>query len=469
MLFNSSVFFLFFTTVTLLYWTFPHRWRWLLLIISSCYFYMYLYPQYMAILGLLIFVDYWAGIFIENTEGVRRKWFLLGSLIANIGILFYFKYTNFLLTNLNTVGFQFTLTQIILPIGLSFHTFQSMSYTIEVYLKNQKAEKHFGKYALYVLFYPQLVAGPIERPQNILPQISRLVVFNYGQFTDGLKLMAWGFFKKVVIADRLSILVDAVFKNHLNAGFIELWIATVFFSFQIFCDFSGYTDMARGAAKTMGFDLMENFNKPYQSSSITEFWRRWHLSLSTWFRDYVYIPLGGNRRGIFRQSLNILVVFTFSGLWHGAAWTFVLWGFIHGMALVFENLKINFLKSAPTRFSRYIPSIKKLFVFLFVAFCWILFRAENVAQAGYMLKSLFIGTSNEVNALHISVPLKHVALGFLGIFGLEMVHYFQREKTVIGLINSQNTVVRWLVYYVLILLIIFFGVYENRQFIYFQF
>ena len=470
MLFNSLVFILFFTVVTILYWSCRHQWRWLFLLVSSCYFYMYLFPKYILILFLLILIDYFAGIFIENTEGSRRKLFLILSLFSNVFILFYFKYTNFIVENANYLGFDFTLKHIILPIGLSFHTFQSMSYTIEVYRKKQRAERHLGVYALYVLLYPQLVAGPIERPQNMLPQIHRKAVFNYQNFTDGLKLMAFGFFKKAVIADRLSLTVDAVFNNYLSAGTIELWLATLFFAFQIYCDFSGYTDIARGAAKTMGFDLMENFNKPYSATSIADFWRRWHISLSTWFRDYIYIPLGGNKMGFLRQNSHILSVFTISGLWHGAAWTFIFWGFLHGIGLVIENLatkKATVTPSVKSPFWAKNGLLKQFLVFVFVALCWIFFRAENLEKAFFILRNLFVFTPKiEGNSL---LQIKHILLGFLGIFSLKIIEYFQGEDSVIFLVNKQKNSVRFLIYLTLILAIIFFGVYENRQFIYFQF
>lgn len=431
---------------------------------------MYLFPKYILILFLLILIDYFAGIFIENTEGFRRKLFLILSLFSNVFILFYFKYTNFIVENANYLGFNFTLKHIILPIGLSFHTFQSMSYTIEVYRKKHRAERHLGVYALYVLFYPQLVAGPVERPQNILPQIHRKAVFNYQNFTDGLKLMAFGFFKKAVIADRLSLTVDAVFNNYLSAGTIQLWLATLFFAFQIYCDFSGYTDIARGAAKTMGFDLMENFNKPYSATSIADFWRRWHISLSTWFRDYIYIPLGGNKMGFLRQNIHILLVFTISGLWHGAAWTFVFWGFLHGIGLIIENLatkKATVTPSVKSPFWAKNALLKQFLVFIFVALCWIFFRAENLEKAFFILKNLFVFVPRIDGTF--SLPIKHILLGFLGIFSLKMIEYFQEKNSVLFLVNKQKNSVRFWVYFTLILTIVFLGVYENRQFIYFQF
>ena len=291
MLFNSLEFLLFFPIVTILYFVLPYRFRWVLLLTASCYFYMVFKPIYILILGFTIVIDYFAGIYIEQSEGKKRKLYLTLSLIANIGVLAIFKYFNFLNLNFtwllegldlkNPIPFL----QILLPIGLSFHTFQAMSYTIEVYRGNQKAEHHFGIYALYVMFYPQLVAGPIERPQNVIHQFYERHDFDYQRVTDGLKLMAWGMFKKVVIADRLSVMVEMVYKYPYNYHGIPLIVSTIFFSIQIFCDFSGYSDIALGSAQVMGFKLMKNFDRPYFSKTISEFWRRWHISLSSWFRD----------------------------------------------------------------------------------------------------------------------------------------------------------------------------------------
>lgn len=325
MLFNSLEFALFFPIVTILFFMLPHKFRWLLLLLASCFFYMFFKPIYILILILTIVIDYYAGLWIAKTEDKRkRKRLLLLSIIANVGVLVVFKYYNFLVDNINvvmntlhTTG-KIPMLNIILPIGLSFHTFQAMSYTIEVYKGNQKAEKHFGIYALYVMFYPQLVAGPIERPQNVLHQFHEVKKFNYENFRSGLILMAWGFFKKCVIADRLSMFVSEVYGNVNEHHGIPVMIATAFFALQIFCDFSGYSDIAIGSARCMGYDLMTNFDRPYLSTSISEFWRRWHISLSTWFRDYVYIPLGGNRVSKTRWYLNLVIVFTVSGIWHGA-------------------------------------------------------------------------------------------------------------------------------------------------------
>ncbi len=301
MLFNSLEFVIFFPVVTLLYFLLPHRFRWLHLLAASCVFYMFFIPAYILILAFTIVIDYFAGILIENARGKSRKIFLATSLAANIGVLFVFKYYNFFSENLAQIAsllnveYALPALSILLPVGLSFHTFQAMSYTIEVYRGNQKAERHFGIYALYVMFYPQLVAGPIERPQSLIHQFYERHDFDSNRVSNGLKLMLWGLFKKIVVADNLAVFVDAVYNQPRAWDGVNLIIATIFFAFQIYCDFSGYSDIAIGAAEVMGFKLMTNFNRPYHSKSISEFWKRWHISLSTWFRDYLYIPLGGNR------------------------------------------------------------------------------------------------------------------------------------------------------------------------------
>ncbi|NWJ51783.1 MAG: MBOAT family protein [Bacteroidetes bacterium] len=484
MLFNSIHFAFFFVVVTTLYFILPHKYRWILLLSSSCYFYMAFVPIYILILGFTIVIDYFAGIYIENAEGSRRKLFLIFSLIANIGVLAVFKYYNFLNQNFSFLLHGFGLQNpipylsILLPIGLSFHTFQAMSYTIEVYRGHQSAERHFGIYSLYVMFYPQLVAGPIERPQNLLHQFREKHVFDYDRVTSGLRLMAWGLFKKVVIADRLAIIVDAIYDNpeHLTYNSLSLIIGTVFFAFQIFCDFSGYSDMAIGAARIMGFKLMTNFDKPYQSKSIHEFWKRWHISLSSWFKDYLYITLGGNRVTVPRWYLNLFIVFLVSGLWHGANWTFVIWGALHGFYLVFAIItkkhreKINKL----FLFDK-IPLLSSLTTFVLVAFAWIFFRANNVHSAINIIKNIFIGIPDLIKKFlnHQSIfeyfEKKDLVMSVLLILFLETVHYIQSKKSISEILLQKPTYIRWAVYYGLIITIIYLGVFQNRQFIYFQF
>lgn len=481
MLFNSFQFLIFFIVVTSLYFTLPYNKRWFLLLAASCYFYMAFVPIYILILAFTIIIDYYAGIFIDNASGKRRKFWLVISLIANIGVLCIFKYYNFLNDSFAFLMHGLALENpipylnILLPVGLSFHTFQAMSYTIEVYRGHQKAERHFGIYALYVMFYPQLVAGPIERPQNLLHQFRQKFDFDYDRVTSGLRLMLWGLFKKVVIADRLAIVVDTVYNNpeaHLTSSLI---IATIFFAFQIFCDFSGYSDMAIGAARVMGFNLMNNFNSPYHSKSVQEFWSRWHISLSTWFKDYLYIPLGGNRVGIQRWYFNIFIVFLISGLWHGANWTFVVWGALHGFYIIFGKLTEKSRQNINKKlFLDKVPLLASISTFLLVAIAWIFFRADNLHIATYILTNIFagfpqlcrdiIGGNNVFEYLGTSKawPI------FLIIF-LETVHYLKGKYPLTNKFLSLPTVVRWLVYFVVIMVILLAGVFDDRQFIYFQF
>jgi alginate O-acetyltransferase complex protein AlgI len=484
MLFNSFQFLVFFIVVTSLYFALPYNKRWFLLLISSCYFYMAFIPVYILILGFTIVVDYFAGIYIENAEGKRRKLFLICSLIANIGVLAVFKYYNLLNHNLSFLLLGFGLSNpipflsILLPIGLSFHTFQAMSYTIEVYRGHQKAERHFGIYSLYVMFYPQLVAGPIERPQNLLHQFRENHNFDYDRVTSGLRLMAWGLFKKVVIADRLAGAVDVVYNNPQQHNSLSLIIATVFFSFQIFCDFSGYSDMAIGAARIMGIKLMTNFNKPYQSKSIHEFWKRWHISLSSWFKDYFYISLGGNRVTIPRWYFNLFIVFLVSGLWHGANWTFIIWGALHGFYLVFAIITQNSReKINKFFFLDRIPFIPALTTFVLVSFSWIFFRAKNVSTAFYITKHMFSGIPDLFYKLQnhqsiferLGLSKRDFILAILLIVFLEFVHYIQNKINISQVFLKQPIYLRWFVYFVIIYVIFNWGVTENRQFIYFQF
>ena len=484
MLFNSIHFFIFFILITSLYFAFPYKRRWLLLLLSSCYFYMAFVPIYILILGFTIVIDYFAGIYIENANGRQRKLYLIFSLIANIGVLAVFKYYNFINQNISFltqgIGLNNPLPylSILLPIGLSFHTFQAMSYTIEVYRGHQKAERHFGIYSLYVMFYPQLVAGPIERPQNLLHQFREKFDFDYDRVTSGLRLMAWGLFKKVVIADRLAIVVDTVYNNPHQHNSLSLIIATFFFTFQIFCDFSGYSDMAIGAAKIMGFKLMKNFDNPYQSTSIQEFWKRWHISLSTWFRDYLYITIGGNRVTIPRWYLNLFIVFVVSGLWHGANWTFIIWGAIHGFYLVFALVTNTFRQKLNTllRLDK-ITILPVITTFLLVAFSWIFFRANNVENAMYISTHIFSGlpdlAKKVLNHQEVFENLGLTKMGYilsvLLIIFLETVQYIQSKHSISQIFIRKPWAIRWAVYYALILSILFLGVFENRQFIYFQF
>lgn len=476
MLFNSINFVIFFIVVTSLYFILPHKYRWLLLLTSSCYFYMAFIPVYILILGFTIVIDYFAGIWLETTKGKRKKFFLIASLIANIGVLAVFKYYNFLNDSLsailNSVGYRNLVPRlgIILPIGLSFHTFQAMSYTIEVYRGHQKAERNFGIYALYVMFYPQLVAGPIERPQNLLHQFYERHRFDYNRIVEGLKLMLWGFFMKLVVADRLAIYVDTVYNNVGQHSGITLALATFFFSFQIYCDFAGYSSIAIGAAKVMGFKLMTNFNRPYFSKSISEFWKRWHISLSTWFRDYLYISLGGNRVSIPRWYFNLFFVFVISGLWHGANWTFIIWGALNGLYLV-SAIIIDKIKSfsGQSFFQIKSPKLRIAYniitTFLLVCFAWIFFRAQDSGEAFLIIKKIF----SFKGPVFIGSPsmFLYSILAIILLLAIEIKNeYF---KNSISFFNHPKNWVRKISYASLIIIILVIGVFDGGQFIYFQF
>ncbi len=387
MLFNSVSFLFFFPIVTCLFFIIPHRFRWSILLAASCFFYMFFKPEYILILLFTIIIDYFAGIYLEKLQhSPQKKLFLILSIIANIGVLAFFKYYNFLNDNITGVAHLFGFSnhlpslKILLPIGLSFHTFQAMSYTIEVYRGNQKAERHFGIYSLYVMFYPQLVAGPIERPQNMIHQFYEKKHFNYDNAALGLNLIAYGLFKKLVVADRLSVYVDQIFGNIATANTSSSLIALLLYYFQIYCDFSGYSDIARGTAKVMGFDLMENFNRPYLAKSISEYWRRWHISLSSWFNDYLYTPLATAKRDWGKLGIVFALVVTFlvAGLWHGAGWNFIIFGLLQGIAISYEFLTKKIRKRISTKIPLKIYTILSTFcAFSYWTFCLIFFRSPT--------------------------------------------------------------------------------------------
>ncbi len=471
MLFNSIQFLVFFPVVTILYFLLPHAFRWALLLTASCVFYMAYVPYYILILAFTICVDYISGISIENASGHRKKVFLIISLISNIGILSYFKYFNFLNDNLIALGhliqqpIGFRHLSILLPIGLSFHTFQAMSYNIEVYRGHQKAERHFGLFSLYVMFYPQLVAGPIERPQNLLHQFREKHIFKYEEVADGLKLMLWGFFKKIVVADRLANYVDEVY-NHPGAYHgLPVVIATIFFAFQIYCDFSGYSDIAIGAAQVMGFRLMDNFNRPYFSASISEFWRRWHISLSTWFRDYFYISIGGNRVSIPRWYFNLFLTFLVSGLWHGANWTFIIWGALNGVYIVLEII----IKPITLKFPKLINFrvLNVLITFILIDFAWIFFRASSVQNAVILIRNMFVFSNGGLKWALFDTYDFWICV--ISILFMEWVHYMERHNKMRHFFNDRPLIVRWAMYTFLVWAIWIYGVFGAREFIYFVF
>lgn len=474
MLFNSIDFLLFFIVVTGLVFALPERLRWLLLLVASCLFYMAFIPIYILILFATIIIDYFAGIWIEDTDDpARKRRYLLLSIVSVCGILFVFKYFNFFNQTADAIATAFNLhypipaLRLILPIGLSFHTFQSLSYVIEVYRGKQRAERHFGIYALYVMYFPQLVAGPIERPQNLLHQFHEPKDFDWTRFRDGLSLMLWGLFKKVVVADSLAVYVDTIYNSSSHHNGSSLLLATYCFAFQIYGDFSGYSDMARGVSRIYGIELMKNFETPYFATSVSEFWSRWHISLSTWFRDYVYIPLGGNRVSLKRNFFNIFIVFLLSGFWHGANWTFVIWGGLHGAYLISERLAalaLGCLKPEQWQWRSSMPirAFKLILTFHLVVLAWIFFRADSLVTARMVIHKIafdhgpvFFDPVN-LQAL-LAVPV---------LLGLEL---FNRRTDYWD--NQHHFHIGFRTAYVVMLLfgVVLFGVDRGTQFIYFQF
>lgn len=485
MLFNSFTFLIFFPVVVTIYFVLPHRFRWSWLLAASCYFYMAFIPVYILILFFTIAIDYVAGIVIENAEGKKRKLWLVASIFANVGVLAVFKYFNFFSANANAIAevfhwpYDFPLLSIILPIGLSFHTFQAMSYTIEVYRGRQPAERHLGIYALYVMFYPQLVAGPIERPQNLLHQFYEKHAFEYERVVEGLRQMAWGLFMKVVIADRLARYVNVVYNEPTSFQGLTLVTATFFFAFQIYCDFAGYSHIAIGSARVMGFRLMRNFDRPYLSTSIGQFWSRWHISLSSWFRDYVYIPLGGNRVAKPRWQLNLFVTFLLSGFWHGANWTFVVWGGLNGFYLIFsfwtkelrDRVAAAFgLASRPQ--ARVVLSV--LITFTLTCIAWVFFRANSMTDALHVLRgALAMPSMSQLvpEALRAEgISKLEVGYSFLLIGALMTVEFFSTRVDLVKRFLTQPAWVRWPAYYAVCMAIWLLGIStEAKAFIYFQF
>ncbi len=479
MLFNSLEFALFFPVVCALYFLVPRKLKTPLLLVASCGFYMAFIPAYILILFTTILVDYFAGIWIENSAGPRKKRLLWISIAATCLILFVFKYFYFFTDTFAMISSEAGLPvwepaiRIILPIGLSFHTFQSLSYVIEVYRGEQKAERDFITYATYVMFFPQLVAGPIERPQNLLQQFHQVHRFDHDRVVSGLRRMAWGFFKKLVVADRLALYVNDVYGMPHQHNGLQLTIATVFFAYQIYCDFSGYSDIAIGTARVLGFKLMENFDRPYQSSSISEFWRRWHISLSTWFRDYVYFPLGGSKVAKPKWVRNILITFGVSGLWHGAAWTYVAWGLLNGIYLVFGGLTkgirdrcLGQLGLEHTTFLR--RFLMWLTTFILINITWILFRAANFSEAWYIFTHLF--SNWDISAIETqNFRLLYFVPAIMAIGLLEVLQAGETRRRIVRAIVAMPTYLRWPAYASIVCFVILFGVYQSAQFIYFQF
>ena len=465
--------------MVVLYYLIPHRYRWILLLTASCVFYMWFVPKYILILLVTILIDFAAGLLMERDAGSpkkKKRWMVI-SIVSTLLVLFIFKYLGFLNDNFvklcQALGLNVhTTVKLILPIGLSFHTFQSMSYVIEVYRGHQKAERHLGYYALYVMFFPQLVTGPIERPGNLLRQLHEEKPFQYDNLVRGLRLIIFGFFIKMVVADNLGVYVDEVYAHPEQYNAWSVWLAMAFYSFQIYGDFFGYSTIALGSAQLMGYSISDNFLSPYLSKNIAEFWHRWHISLSTWFRDYVYIPLGGSRVKFGRWAYNIMVVFVLSGIWHGANWTFLCWGFAHGLLHIVEKVLRKAERTSPQAdieggthhrlIQVLIDIVRVAKTFLFVTLFWVLFRSTDFGNMKAMFTAAFsqFGTGQQ-----LSIDPK-VWL-FLGLFMLSDV--VLKDRRFDQWCVKKPVVLRWAIYAVLVFCTIVFSSVNNFPFIYFQF
>lgn len=497
MLFTSAQFLLFFPSVLILYFVTPSRLRWAVLLAASYSFYACFNLRYVALLLAVTGTTYASGLLIARAglclnpkrAAMYKKAWLIVCLASNLGILFFFKYFHFTLDALNALLRTLRLgavpmdLRVLLPVGISFYIFQALGYTIDVYRGTVPPERHIGKYALFVAFFPQLASGPIGRASALLPQIHAPRRFSYVDFRSGLLLMAWGFFQKLVIADRAATLINHVFAQHTQLGGMELALGALLFSVQIYCDFSGYSDIADGCAQAMGFSLIRNFRQPYFAASIADFWRRWHISLSTWFRDYVYIPLGGSRCPTFVRYRNILVTFLVSGLWHGANWTFVAWGLLHGLYQI-AGIVLRPLRERCTvafRLDRHKKTqafLRVACTFILISFAWIVFRAASVTEALSFVRGLFSGWSLSTlwdgSLYQLGLAPRDLWLLWASIAVLWGVDWLRRGGSSLReRITALSLPLRWGLYAALLFTILFFGLYggdyEGNAFIYFQF
>lgn len=477
MLFNSIPFLFFFPFVVLVYFLIPKNWRWVWLLAASYYFYMCWNPLYAFILLGSTVITYVGGLLMSGADNAFSKKVILGiTAVLSIGLLVFFKYGSFIVDNvvsfLNILHIRIIKPEfdLLLPVGISFYTFRSISYLMDVYRGDVEAEKSFGRVALYVSFFLQLAAGPIERAKNMLPQIHNPQPFEYERIKNGLLLMLWGLFQKLVIADRCAMLVNHVFADYEAYRGFQILTAILFFAVQIYCDFAGYSDMAIGASMVLGFSPKQNFNKPYFATSIQDFWRRWHISLSSWFRDYLYIPLGGNRKGQFRKYLNVLIVFLVSGLWHGAAWNYIIWGALHGiyqiigaLTLPFREKAHSFLKINTETFS--FRLFQQLVTFCLVCIAWVFFRAPTASDRINILWNMvrewnpWIFTDNSL--FNLGLEAKNFRVAIFSIAVLFIVDLFRNDDKMRlrNLLSQQGIIFRWFVYFAALFFIIIFGIY----------
>lgn len=485
MLFNSYNYLLFLPVVFLIYYISPKRFRWAVLLLVSYYFYMSWNAKYASLMFFSTVVTYVFPLLSWKAKSQKNRKLLLAlNILINLSILFVFKYLNFASQLVSDVAslFKYSLIPLrfnhLLPIGISFYTFQALSYSIDVHMGKTEPIRHFGKYALFVSFFPTLLAGPIQRITRLYPQILEVRRPGVDNVKYGLSLILWGLFKKMVIADRLSIFVNTVYNNPADHNGMEILIATIFFTFQIYCDFSGYSDMAIGSAQLLGFDLLENFNRPYLAKSVTEFWKRWHISLTSWFRDYLYIPLGGNRR---HHLLNILIVFGVSGLWHGASMTFIIWGLLNGVYQIVEKLTKPYSEKAIVFLNIDTETItyrttKAFVTTVLVGFSWIFFRANNFSDLRIILGKLFsfnyFNMASFGKIYDLGLNQGNIILAVISVIFLLTAELIEEKQPVYNKLQREPFLTKTLIYICLLLTVMVFGIYGDNQaaqFIYFQF
>ena len=481
MLFSTAAFAVFMAVVFFAYWLMPHKYRWIVILAANAWFYISYDIKYLAVILVTMLASYVCAILIEKQdEKKKKKTIMAAGVVVTLSLLLVFKYLNFALYTVAkilsrfSIPMQATTLKLIMPVGISFYTFMAVGYIADVYKGKTKAERHFGKYAIFVSFFPNISSGPIERAAHFIPQIDKEKSFDYDSVVYGARLLLLGLIKKIVIADLMTKYVDEVFnKVPEHYGICFAW-ATLLYTFQIYCDFSGYSDMAVGVARMLGFDLIQNFRQPYLAGSIKEFWGRWHISLSTWFRDYVYIPLGGNRCSKTRRDLNLLITFLCSGLWHGASWTFVLWGGIHGVCQIIENrIKegIGLTREKEKALGRPVKLLLTLITFCIVSYAWMFFRANSISEALYIVRSMFTDWSLKGAKAQMTMSGKSVVKTCLAIVLLIIYDCFNEKKDLLKELDRLPSVVRFAVYVLAAIVVIALKVNNNyaQEFIYFKF
>jgi D-alanyl-lipoteichoic acid acyltransferase DltB (MBOAT superfamily) len=477
MLFNSLEFVLFFPAVFLLYYALPHKARWVLLLLASWIFYATFEINYIFLILTTTITGYVSGLLIFRTDSMKiKKLLLIANLSLTLGLLIYFKYFNLFAQSLNDLfeyagtGVSIPVLNILLPIGISFYTFQVIGYTLDVYWGKIQPERHAGIFALYVSFFPQLVAGPIERADRLIPQFYQKHTFDYDRIKKGFILVLWGFFQKIAIADRIALVVDPVFASPEKFGGMQLLVTAVLFAFQLYCDFAGYTNIALGTARMLGFDLMDNFNKPFRAKNVSEFWRRWHISLSSWARDYLYLPITFGRRnwGQWATVYAVVITFVFIGIWHGAKWSYLFFGLSMGVAFYYELQTTDFRLRLASRTPKWLYNgASVLLTFGYICILFVFFRVETVADGFNYFRLAFINFNLEW--IPVRADKWEMLVLFFCIALVELVHRLQKDQKLYDWMAGKHVAVRWSFYILLMLIILNFGAFTENQFIYFQF